>query len=254
MQPLFAATLGRLDDAVQRLTPRIERAEFADTAGGRAYRHREKHDLLGCYLKAVRIVSSLHACMHLLRVGHVQEIYVLCRCVDEYAEDIAFMSFPDGGDGKASAEQRRFVNEYFQEEFSDGDDPVASQQDRDRVSRRKIHAALARVHSPSNPSRSQQVQMSIHKTFSGFVHAAYVHTMDLFNGRTYRTRGMLGTPRIEECEEQMASYIYRAAIAIALVAHRLDDEQLAGSLKAMLAEFARQADCMPDAATRVKYQ
>jgi hypothetical protein len=241
LEPLFESTLNTLNGAVQALSVGVEPAKFE----ARGFRHSQKHDLLACYLKAVRIVSSLNACLHLLKGGYVQEVYVLCRCIEEYGEDINFMSFPDGPDGKPSADQVRFVKEYFQEEFTDPDDPITSHKNRDRVGRKKIHARLARLQKPSDPSSVQTMAQAIHKTFSGFVHAAYVHTMDLYNGRDFHTRGMLGTPRIRECEDALASYIYRAAITIALLARRMRADQIADALGRLVDDFGRDADCLP---------
>jgi hypothetical protein len=244
-QALLVAAVKTLEFALHSLLPRVERAQLVDVLGGQSYRHRHQHDLLACYLKAIRIVSTLNACLVLLRQGYVQEVYVLCRCVDEYGEDISFMSFALGKDSRPSPDQVRFLEEYFQEEFTDADDIVGSQKSRDRVSRRRIHAALARLHSQDNPYSSQQVQSVVHKTFSGFVHAAYVHTMDLYDGSEYHTQGMPGTPRIAECEEVLPSYIYRAAIAITLVAKRLGAEDAVEALRRFAGHFGNETNCLP---------
>jgi hypothetical protein len=86
---------------------------------------------------------------------------------------------------------------------------------------------------------------AIHKTFSGLVHAAYVHTMDLYNGTDFHTRGMLGSPRIAECEEALAGHIYRSVITIALLARRMQAGQIADALSKLVDDFEREGDCLP---------
>lgn len=97
---------------MQALAAEFE-APLLDQRGGfPAFRHKTKDDLLASFLKGVRISSALNATLVLLRAGYVQEVYALCRLIDEAGEDIEFLASPLGDNG-SSTDQVRFVNEFF---------------------------------------------------------------------------------------------------------------------------------------------
>jgi hypothetical protein len=52
----------------------------------------------------------------------------------------------------------------------------------------------------SDPSRRIELYRTISKVYSGFVHGASPHIMEMYGGDPphFHTKGMLGTPRIEE--------------------------------------------------------
>jgi hypothetical protein len=103
-----------------------------------------------------------------MRSGFIQETYSLCRTIDEASEDIWFMSTPLGEGGQPSEDQRRFIDEFFQEEFADPSD-LLSPAKRDRVPRKKIRAALTRIPGAEskNPSHELAVVRTLDQTFSG---------------------------------------------------------------------------------------
>jgi hypothetical protein len=181
------------------------------------------------YLKCIRAISSLNAAAVLLRSGYVQEVGALCRCVDEFCEDVLFLATPLGGDGEYAKAQQRLVEEYFQEEFTHEAGAMPKPASRDRVPREKIQAGIARVKGhPINPHDARQMHHTLGKSFSGYVHGAYVHTMELYGGPTldqcaFHLNGMLGTPRIPEWTDALANYVYRTAMSLEIVAKRCED-------------------------------
>jgi hypothetical protein len=143
--------------------------------------------------------------------------------IEEACEDIPFMATPLGGDGQPSPHQMRFCEEFFQEEFS-GSDLVESHQSRDRVPRQRVRAGMSRIGDGDDgrdPSREVQIGRVLSGVFSGFVHGAYVHVMELFGGAPPRflTRGLLGTPRLQECLINHVNYAYRSLLAVEAVGH-----------------------------------
>lgn len=117
------------------------------------------------------------------------------------------------------------------------------------MSRRRIHAALSRLDGVgSDPSRSQEIARTLHQSFSGFVHGAYGHIMDLYGGRPpeYHTHGMLGTPRIRECERQLVNYVYRALLAVETVAMRTNRLDIANQLTELSIELGRRTGCLSE--------
>ena len=79
LQPILQTTILELEKCVQALGDNFDQPVLVDYGGFPFFRHMNLNDLLACYLKCVRIVSSLNATLVLLEKGFVQEIYVLCR-------------------------------------------------------------------------------------------------------------------------------------------------------------------------------
>jgi hypothetical protein len=229
LKQLLESTVSALDDCVQQLSRSFPLPSRVSRGDGFAFRHGSQTDLLLSYMKAVRIASAHNASIVLMRSGFIQETYSLCRTIDEACEDIWFMSTPLGEGGQPSEDQRRFIDEFFQEEFENPGDLLSSAK-RDRVPRKKIRAALTRIPGAEskNPSHELAVVRTLDQTFSGFVHGPYVHIMEMFGGNPprFHTRGMLGTPRIGECERNHVNYLYRSLLAIELVARRADREDI----------------------------
>jgi hypothetical protein len=121
------------ESVVMKLERHFEPPTFVQIHGTLCFRHTKHDDLLIAHLKCVRSVSSLNACLLLLRHGYVQEIGVLCRCDEDNNQDVTFLATPLGKDGTPSENQQRLVREFFQEEF-DAADPLLSMQKRESPS------------------------------------------------------------------------------------------------------------------------
>lgn len=231
-------TLGteQIEQVVDNLGHHFDRPEFVKMGKSHVFRHEHQNDLLQSYLKCVRATSTLHACLALLEKGYVQEICALCRSLDEFCEDVLFLATPLGENG-FSEQQDRLVTEFFQEEFDNIDNPLTSSQVRDRVPRAKVHAGIARIEGqPINPSDTQELHRTLQQTFSGYVHGAYVHIMDMYGGESpstakFHMRGMLGTPRIEGMRITLAEYVTRVMLAVQAVARRCENAQATQSIR-----------------------
>lgn len=235
----------RLDESVQALSASFPQPLKVPMRDGFVFRYENQTILLLMFLKAVKIASNNNAAMTLLRAGFVQETYALCRMIDESCDDIMFMA-QLGEDKQASKDQRRFFREFFQEELENPGDPLSSAK-RDRVPRKNIHAALSRMGGAEsqNPSRDIAVGRSLSQAFSGFVHGSYGHLMELFGGpeRRFHTRGLFGTPRIEECERNHVNYMYRSFVAVEAVALLASRSDVAERLDSLRLALARETGC-----------
>lgn len=249
----MAATLEQLESFLNELVGychllgrNFEAPEIVEVNGMPKFRHRERNDLLMSYLKCIRAISSLNAAAVLLRHGYVQEIGALCRCVDEFFEDVLFLATPLGDDGEYGKAQHRLVQEYFQEEFEENTDAILKPSPRDRVPREKIQAGIARIKGhPINPHDAKQMHHTLGRTFSGYIHGAYPHTMELYGGQTldhcvFHLYGMLGTPRISEWTEVLSNYIYRTAMSLEIVAKRCNDNEVETLLRKSRISFEEQ--------------
>lgn len=237
-----------LDDHVQSLASSFDLPRRVSVNGMPMFRHFQRDDLLLSYLKLVKIASHHNAALVLIRAGYVQEVYALCRMIDEACEDINFMATPLD-DGKPSSHQRRFIEEFYREEFS-GSDLVQSHQERDRVPRKKVRAGVSRILDVRIDGWDQDTELktvgALAGAFSGFVHGAYVHLMEMFGGNPprFHTRGMLGTPRMQECLGNHVNYVYRALLAVELVGHRTNREDVVYKALDLSIALARQTKCV----------
>lgn len=239
----LAEFISQFECLVHRLSRHFERPTFVEVNGHPEFRHMERNDLLLSFLKCVRAASSLNASVVLLRSGYVQEVGALCRCVDEFCEDVLFLATPLGENGTYSTDQNRLVEEFYQEEFPEDPGPLMQPQARNRVPRDKVRAGIARIDGmPINRHDATQLHRALGRTFSGYVHGAYVHIMEMYGGPSleqcrYHTSGMLGTPRIEQHTDLLANYVYRFAISAEVVARRCEDGEVITELEAARLRF-----------------
>lgn len=209
------------------------------------FRHPEKSDALLCCLKGVKLISTLNAALVLLRSGYTQEIGALCRMADDFFYEILFFTEPIQENG-SSKDQLKMLEDFFKEEFENPDDLLGSAQNRDTVPRRKINAAFGKLTNDQiNPHDAQITAGIVHKAFSGYVHGAYPHIMEIYGGQPprYHMAGMLGTPRIREWENQLVTYVYRAIMVTELNSSRLGAESNERQLRQLLIEYETVLNC-----------
>jgi hypothetical protein len=213
----------------------------------RQFRYENLTESLACYLKGVKAISTLNACVVLLRQGFVQEVGALCRMVDDFCNEIFFLLTPQGDEG-FSQDQIKFLENFFQEEFEKPDDPLRSPQKRDTVPVKKIHATFGKLSQGElNPSDAQELLRTVHQAFSGYVHGAYPHIMEMFGGASprFHMSGMSGTPRIDEWRNQLVGYVQRLIIASVFVARKLDMAEMEAPIRALLEEFETATGTKP---------
>src|SRR6266545_798131 len=63
------------------------------------FRYVAHTDALACYLKGVKLISTLNASAILYRHSYPQEVGALCRMADDFANEIMFILVAQGGDG-----------------------------------------------------------------------------------------------------------------------------------------------------------
>ena len=213
-----------------------------------SYRYPKQSDALLCFLKGVKLVSTLNAALVLLHHGYVHEVAALCRMVDDFWNEILFMIQTLDGD-KLNKDQERFLADFFQEEFEDVEDPLGSSQKRETVPRRKIFAAVAQLGSQHvNPFDGQSAAAIIHRTLSGYTHGAYPHIMELYDGNPPRVHmtGMPGTPQEEVWRQQLIGYIHRGIMVSERVSKKLGLKETQGHLQTLLFEFERKLGIVPE--------
>ena len=238
MDQLYAQALTTMERFVHRLAKRVPPPQLVTHRGTRVFRHVEKSIGQAIVQKLVRMVSTLHAARLLQNHGFVQEQGVLQRILDEIQDDIRFLTYGVIFDDLTSRHQS-YLDAFFEEEF-DAEDALGSTQKRPMISRRKIRAYNA---SKASPNRSREVEASrtIHKIFSGYVHVASPHVMDMYGGNPARfhMRGMRDTPRQDEHQKDLWNCFYRGTVVLVLAARALDDDVLLGETHDFCQRFER---------------
>ena len=238
-------TLSDLGALYHEMADEIQAPVFADFGGYRAWRYQNLSGSLACFLKGVKVVSSLNASMVLLRAGYTQEIGALCRMIDDYCNEILFLLSPQNGEN-VSKKQIQFLNDFFQEEFDEPTNPLLSTQKRVNVPVRKIHATFGKIaKSEMNPSDAQELLRTTHQALSGYVHGAYPHIMEMFGGTQPHLNGMLGTPRVDEWRDQLFGYVYRALMASFFVARKLGLNDMEAKVRKLTEKFETDTGCKP---------
>ncbi|WP_133716734.1 hypothetical protein [Methylocaldum gracile] len=221
---------------VAERVPQPQRVPYKDSY---VFRYVEKTVHQALVQKLARLVSSLHASRLLMTHGFVQEQAAMQRILDELQEDITFLSLGVIF-GKWTSLHDDYLAAFFEEEF-DADSAMESTQKRRMIPRKKIRAWIASMEGGLDPSRGVELMRTISKAYSGYVHAASPHIMDMYGGNPprFHMRGMLGTPRHATHRADLWNYFYRGIIAFGFAAKAFGDDQLFSTIRNFADEFAR---------------
>jgi hypothetical protein len=254
VRKLFHQALTVMENAFRRLEGQVPPPQMQPFRDSFVLRYREKTIQQALIQKLVRVISGLRAVDILLLHGHVQEQGVLHRTLDELNEDIMFLAAALTNDTVTDLHER-YLDAFWAEEFDVPDDPVASTQKRDIPQRKKIRAYITRVLGEGlNPSRQNDVTETISKTYSGFVHAASPHIMDLCAGDPpkFHLSGMLGTIRIRESVDDAWNYFYRGLFSVMMVAKAYGDGALLEAVQEYKKGFEAESGKDDEGKERIK--
>jgi hypothetical protein len=194
-------------------------------------------------LKLARTISGLHALRLLLEHGFLQEQGALQRIQDELTEDVMFLCL--GAINGRSPLHDEYLNAFWMEEF-DKDTAIESTQKRPMTKRQRIRSFIVReseVPGGLDPSKGVEVGRTISKSYSGYVHAAAPHIMDMYGGNPprFHVKGQLGSPFYNDHREDLWNYFYRAILAFAASAAAFGFQNARESIIAFADSFARSA-------------
>jgi hypothetical protein len=239
LRRMFHELLAVMDSAFRRLEAQVPPPKPVPWRDEYVLRYAEKTIEQALIQKLARVISGLRAVDILLYHGHVQEQGVLHRTIDELNDDVLFLAAARTNDTVTDLHER-FLEAFWVEEFDVPEDPIASTQKRDTPPRRKIRAYITRILGEGlNPSRQVDVGETISKTYSGFVHGASPHIMDMCGGDPprFHLAGMRGTVRINEYADDAWNYFYRSFISVIVAAKAFGDESLVEALEKKKLEF-----------------
>lgn len=248
------AVVDQLCEIVDRLGSSFPPPHTVAMGDGFVDRHapQTRSNGLACYLKAVKICSTLNGALVLLDSGHVQEAFALGRVAQDQVDDIHFLVRPRGDDGKLSERQTTALDEFFQEEFTDSKDPIGTSQERDRVGRDKIRAAIHSAPGMDDPSTAQKIGKALYRVFSGYVHGAYVHIMELHDHSDrperrghYHMHGVRGN-RLTEAIDYLPNFVFQAILAVGELVDRSSRNDLLPAIQDLKKGVAAAFDVLPE--------
>jgi hypothetical protein len=218
----LAASIRAIDDGL------VPKPVFIDVSGEKQFRYEEHTVYHVAFLKGVRVVSGLNACLFLLTGGFVQEAMVLLRSLDDFLHEMLFI-LENAESGTLDNHQSKFIEDFFKEEFKNPNNPLQNETRRETVPKRKIWASVARQMGPYvNPSDLQKIFQVTNDALSGYVHGAYPHTMEMYGGSPpkFHLGGMHATPRVNMCIGQIEVYTQRAITVFEGLAKKLGSKEL----------------------------
>jgi hypothetical protein len=210
---------------------------------GEAFRYKEKAIYQALIQKLAKAQSTVRAAYCLLKNGYVQEQAILHRIIDELNEDILFLVYAVINDEVTNLHQR-YLEAFWEEEIDESGKMLDSKQKRPMIPRKKIRAYIAKVDGNIlDPSRGIELSKTLSKAYSGFVHGASPHIMDMYVGNPphFHTKGMLGTHRIEENADDLWNYMYRTYLSHIVVAKAFGAEKHVEILNKYKIQFEKNA-------------
>jgi hypothetical protein len=241
MDEAYDQTLQNMEESLRTLATRVRQPKPVAIGDYYVFRYDERDIHQALIQKLARVISGLHAARLLLAHGFLQELGAMKRMLDEFNEDILFLAYSVIS-GETTALHQEYLDGFWQEEFDDPTSAFASTQKRPMVSRRKIRAYLARIAgSGLDPSSTTEVIRTVDKTYSGFVHGASPHIMDMYYGDppSFQVRGMSKTALAKEHAEDLWNYFYRGIASFVYSAKAFGDDALCQSILIYMRQFAQ---------------
>jgi hypothetical protein len=241
--PVFIECINRLGVAVRAIEDSlVPKPVFTDVSGQRQYRYEQHTAYHVAFLKGVRVVSGLNACLFLLRGGFVQEAMVIVRTLDDFLLETIFI-LENAESSILDKHQKKFIEDFFQEEFKNPNNPLLNETRRETVPKKKIWASAARqMGSYINPSDLQKMFQCTNDALSGYVHGAYPHIMEMYSGNPpkFHMEGMHATPRTRMCIGQIQLYTQQAITTFEGLAKSLGLKELLEYLHETREYFEKQ--------------
>jgi hypothetical protein len=243
---LYIETSLVLQRAFQVLESKIEKPAFVKRGTYYVFRYESQSVRAAVIQKLARVISGLNASLLLLQGGFVQEPGAIFRTLDEFNEDIVFLCQAIRT-GEVTKLHQEYLESFYQEEFDEPNNPFLSEQNRQTIPRRKIQAAIANMQENDlNPSDTERLSRTISRTYSGYVHGASVHIMDMMvmyggDPPRYLLAGMRGTSRVAEFMADAWNYFYRGILSGTAVAISFGEPEILKELFAFRGYFERQS-------------
>ena len=253
---IFQKCLEDLSILISKIECFFPPPEFVSVGGQQQFRYSEETVYHVAFLKAIRMVSGLNASLALLSGGFYQEIMVVLRTVDDFFSDILFI-IENAEQNTLSEAQKKFMEDFFQEEFVNPNNPLENTKRRSTVPKKKIWASVARqIGQYANPSDAQKILQVTSDAFSGYVHGAYPQIMELCGGNPpwFHMNGISASVRTQACFKQISFYLHRTIMATDILTKSLGLRDLSDHAKKIRDYFESETDyqIIKDSSAKIK--
>jgi hypothetical protein len=234
----FTPALNALENAFRRLETKVPPPIQKTYLDRFVFRYAEQTIQQAIVQKLARMISGLHAVETLLERGLFQDQGMVQRGLDEIGEDIGFLSLGVIRNDITPL-HTEFLGYFYAEEFDDPSDIVGSQKSRGMIRREKIRAYIERDLASGQEAVAKAVGKVLTKAYSGFVHAASPHIMDMHGGLPpqFDVNGASKPFRYAVFERDALNYFYRAVLTMALAGMAFGDENVISSMRALASEI-----------------
>lgn len=227
MDELFGTTTKWMDVQLQALLHQVPRPRLVRLGGSFAPRFIERSPQQAIVQKLAKIVSGLRAASHLLLAGFLQEQGALCRIIFELEDDVTFLALASRKSPHPPILER-YLDAFFEEENAISDLRAGKRvKGRNLVSRKDIVNFIA-ANSPgiTDTSSASNTSLALGHTFSGYIHGASVHIMEMYDatGHRFVTEPAPRHPLVEDHAHDIWNYYYRGILAFQLAAWAIGDE------------------------------
>ena len=228
MDQIYEKTLTFLEQVVDILATKVPQPKLVMIEKIYVFRYEEKTVHQAIVQKLARMVSTLAAARLLLNQGFLQEQASLQRILDEIVEDISFLAFGILQGDHERELHRKYLDNFYQEEF-DAETAIKSSQKRRMIPRKRIQAYMARTSFSSfDPSSGQELLRTLSKFYSGYIHAASPQLMEMYGGepKRFHMRSMKGIHNYDDYKRDLWNYFFRGACICTLSAKAFGMEEL----------------------------
>lgn len=237
----YARTLDEMDSALSTFLSSIPPPQRVPVGKEFVLRFKEKTVGQAITQKLARIISGLQAASILAEFGFLQEQAAIHRMLDEFCEDVLFLSL-------AALKNPRppLLNEYleyfYMEEIVNPSEPLSSPQKRPSVPRRKIRAFITHYEG-LDPDPSSMVSMItfIDKAYSGYLHGASPQIMEMVEEFPLRflSRGMIESPLLKNHQLDLFNYYFRGLLSFAFAAATFENDAISKQLGKTLKNYSQ---------------
>lgn len=220
MDHVFDRVMSELEEAFRRLENQVPPPVKEAYKDGFVLRYVEKTPQQAMLQKFARIISGLHSVRLLLESGFLQEMGVIQRTLDDFEEDILFVTLAVANDDMTD-HHRHYFEYHWMEERREADAK------RGQVPRKHIRAYVAK-YCGDDPSSLISAGRTIYKGYSGFVHGSGEAIIDMCttDPPSYLLGGMLESPLYSDHKADLWNYMYRGLVASTFMARLFGDEAL----------------------------
>jgi hypothetical protein len=238
----YMKTLTWMDARLLELTALVPNPKLVNVDGRLEIRFVEKSASQAVVQKLARVISGLRAATLLLKAGYLQEQAALCRMINEFEDDVAFLSLA----GKVSPvpeKLKQYLDAFYEEEASFKQTSTGQRvKGRATVNRRDIANFIAgSALTGSDSSAMSSSTMAISFAFGGYVHGTSPHIMEMYdlNDRSFITTPQNDLGLLASHEHDIWNYYYRGILSFWFAGYLFDVTEMVEQVRIHRMDFEK---------------